>query len=107
VALGHSDHRAAGQALLDAVYPRAASPNFHPGAGGAPWCPREIWLFDTDAADVTVDVSAAFERKLEALRAHASQESVAGGLVEAARDLATRHGSAERPAEGFVRLRIW
>jgi LmbE family N-acetylglucosaminyl deacetylase len=107
VQLGHSDHRAAGQALLDAVYPRAASPNFHPGVGGAPWCPREIWLFDSDAPDLAIDVGIAFERKLDALRAHASQESVAGGLVEAARALARRHGRGERPGEGFVRLRIW
>jgi len=107
VHLGHSDHRAAGQALLDAVYPRAASPNFYPDAGGAPWCPRELWLFDTEAPDLAVDVSATLERKLDALRAHASQEAVAGGLVEAARQLAEGHGGPGRPAEAFVRLRVW
>jgi LmbE family N-acetylglucosaminyl deacetylase len=105
--LGHSDHRAAGQALLDAVYPRAASPNFLPGLGGQPWCPRELWLFDSGQPDWLLDVSRSFERKLEALRAHASQEAVAGGLVAAARQLGAAHGTESRPAEAFVRLPIW
>ena len=39
VELGHSDHRAAGQALLDAIYPRAASPNSLPGDGPGPVVP--------------------------------------------------------------------
>jgi LmbE family N-acetylglucosaminyl deacetylase len=108
VDLGHSDHRAAGQALLDAIYPRAASPNFAAGLGLAPWCPREVWLFDTARPDLAIDVSASFARKLHALEAHASQESVAGGLTRAATDRArAAGGGGERLAESFVRLRIW
>jgi LmbE family N-acetylglucosaminyl deacetylase len=103
---GHSDHRAAGQATLDAVYPRAASPHFEGEPdGAAPWLPREVWLFDTAQPDHVVDVADVFERKLDALRAHASQEQVAGGLVAAARACGAHWGSAARPAEGFVRLR--
>jgi LmbE family N-acetylglucosaminyl deacetylase len=112
---GHSDHRAAGQAALDAVYPRAPSPNFHgeqlaPAAGDAgvkPWYPREVWLFDTSQPDLRVDVTAVFETKLAALRAHASQEAVAGGLVEAARAIGAHWGAPGRPAEAFVRLRLY
>jgi LmbE family N-acetylglucosaminyl deacetylase len=107
---GHSDHRAAGAATLDALYPRAASPNFHAeqlGSGGlAPWYPRELWLFDAAAPDLVVDVAARFERKLDALRAHASQEDAAGGLVAAARAAAALRGAPDRPAEAFVRLRL-
>jgi LmbE family N-acetylglucosaminyl deacetylase len=104
--LGHSDHRAAGQALLDAIYPRAASPNFQPGAG-LPWCPRELWLFDTASPDLRLDVAESWDTKLEALRAHASQEAVAGGLTGPAEALARHFGEPDRPAEAFVRLRIW
>jgi LmbE family N-acetylglucosaminyl deacetylase len=107
VELGHTDHRAAGQALLDAVYPRSANPNFHPELELDPWCPREIWLFDTVKQDLVVDVTDAWPRKLDALRAHASQESVAGGLTKPATELAQRYREGSRMGEGFVRLKIW
>jgi LmbE family N-acetylglucosaminyl deacetylase len=103
---GHSDHRAAGAALLDAVYPRAASPNFEPDAG-KPWYPREIWLFDTTAPSLLLDVGEVFAAKQRALEAHASQESAAGGLVEAARELAKGFGGGSELAEGFARLKLW
>ncbi len=108
--LGHSDHRAAGQALLDAVYPRALSPSFYPEqlAGDAltPWSPHELWLFDSATPDHFVDVSTSLERKLEALRAHASQ-NWRDGLVDAAREAALSHADASgAPREGFVRLRL-
>lgn len=111
---GHSDHRAAGQALLDAVYPRAPSPNFYPwqladawpGGGAALWYPRELWLFDTERADLVVDVAETFARKLDLLRKHESQDG-AGSLVDQARRLAVHIGAAERPAEGFARLRLY
>jgi len=107
VELGHSDHRAAGKALLDAIYPRAASPNFYPEIGLDPWCPREAWLFDTARPDLVLDVTEAWPRKLEALRAHASQESVAGGLTTPALELAQQFRHGERLGEAYVRLRIW
>jgi len=107
---GHSDHRAAGAATLDALYPRAASPNFYAEQlaedGLAPWYPRELWLFDAAEPDLVVDVAASFERKLEALRAHASQEGAAGGLVAAAQAAAALRGAPGRPREAFQRLRL-
>jgi len=107
----HSDHRAAGQAAIDALYPRAASPHFHPEQlaepGIKPWYPRELWLFDTAAPDLRVDVAGTFACKLDALRAHASQEAVVDGLIAPARAHAAHWGSAERPAEPFVRLRLY
>jgi LmbE family N-acetylglucosaminyl deacetylase len=97
--LSHSDHRAAGQGLLDSVYPRAPSPNFFPEqlAGGElrTWFPREVWLMDTAEPTVRIDVTKTFERKLEALRAHASQ-NLEDSLLRAARSVG--------PVEGFVRL---
>jgi len=96
---GHSDHRAAGQAALDALYPRAASPNFYAEQlaepGVEPWYPREVWLFDTAQPDLHIDVSATFARKLDALRAHVSQNR-GDGLLRGARALGL--------AEPFARL---
>ena len=109
---GHTDHRAAGQATLDAIYPRAVSPNFHPELLGGddglkPWYPRELWLFDTAQPDLRIDATAAFARKEASLLAHASQEEAVGGLVAAARAHGAHWGSPERPAEAFVRLRLY
>lgn len=110
---GHSDHRAAGQGVLDAIYPRSASPNFHADqlsgdAAVKPWYPRELWLFDTAAPDLHVDVTRQVAAKETALRAHASQVAVgAGGLIDSARRFGAHWGSAERPAEAFVRLRLY
>ncbi len=96
---GHSDHRAAGQAVLDALYPRAASPHFFPEQLAEPgvetWYPREVWLFDTASPDLHIDVSATFARKLEALAAHVSQNRD-DGLLRGARSLGEN--------EPFVRL---
>ncbi len=107
--LGHSDHRAAGRGLLDAIYPRAGSPNFYLDqlqGGLEPWFPAELWLFDTAEPDLRVDVSAHFERKLSALQAHHSQRASAGGLLRAARGAARHHAGGDGLAEAFVRLRL-
>jgi LmbE family N-acetylglucosaminyl deacetylase len=105
VHLGHSDHRAAGEAALDAVYPRAMSPNFAPELGLEPWAPREVWLFDTARADLVVDIGATLARKLEALAAHASQNP-GGALVRAAEAAAKAASAGAFPGEAFVRLRL-
>jgi hypothetical protein len=47
--LGHSDHRAAGEAVLDALYPRSLLKSFYPeleAQGLEPWIARELWLFE-------------------------------------------------------------
>ena len=97
--LQHSDHRAAGQGLLDSVYPRAPSPNFFPEqlaeSGLEPWFPREVWLMDSAEPTARVDIGKTLERKLDALRAHVSQNG-GDSLVRAARSVG--------PSEEFVRL---
>ncbi len=107
--LGHSDHRAAGEAVLDALYPRALLGSFYPelaAQGLAPWIARELWLFDTPAPDHFQDVGAMGEVKREALLCHASQNPTA--LVRdaelQAEALSERAGFA---AEGFRKLRLY
>jgi len=104
--MGHSDHRAAGTALMEAVYPRAGSPNFYPGLGGEPWSPAEIWLYDCENPDHKVDISNGLEQKVKALEAHVSQQGAGGGLPEAARRVSHYLGSETKPAEVFVRLAL-
>jgi LmbE family N-acetylglucosaminyl deacetylase len=77
VARSHPDHRAVGSAALDAVYPDARNPFAFPelrsAEGLAAWTVREVWLMGGPAPDRYVDITGTFERKIAALRAHASQ----------------------------------
>jgi LmbE family N-acetylglucosaminyl deacetylase len=88
----HPDHRACGEATLDAVYPDARNPFAHPellaAEGLEPWSVDEVWL--TAAPDErhnhVVDVTDVFEAKLAALHAHASQTAHLDGLDERVND---------------------
>ncbi len=76
----HPDHLAAGEAAVAAVYPDARNEFAHPellaDEGLAPHTVPELWLMAAgEQADRYVDITAVFDRKLEALRAHVSQTS--------------------------------
>jgi LmbE family N-acetylglucosaminyl deacetylase len=74
--INHPDHRAAGQAALDAVYPAAGSPVFFPELlieGHLPHMPREVWCSLTMQPNVAIDVTDAWHVKLEALLHHKTQ----------------------------------
>ncbi|MER5647075.1 PIG-L deacetylase family protein [Streptosporangium sp. NPDC002524] len=77
IAPSHPDHRAVGGSALDAVYPDARNPYTFPSLlldeGLEAWTVREVWLNGGPAPDHHVDVTDTFDRKLAALRAHASQ----------------------------------
>jgi LmbE family N-acetylglucosaminyl deacetylase len=76
LAPSHPDHRAVGSAALDAVYPDARNPYAFPelrAEGHEAWTVREVWISGGPALDHFVDITGVFNRKLAALRAHASQ----------------------------------
>jgi LmbE family N-acetylglucosaminyl deacetylase len=73
----HVDHRNAGMAALDAVYPAArnamAFPHLVTVDGLAPWEVNQLYLFFTDSANVWVDTSDTLDTKIAALQKHTSQ----------------------------------
>lgn len=74
--VNHTDHRAAGTAAVDAVYPAARNAMAFPWLardGLEPWVVRRLYLFWSNHPTAWVDVTDTLERKLEALRAHPSQ----------------------------------
>jgi len=74
--LNHPDHRAAGDATLDAVYPSARDALVFPellSEGFEPHKTLEVYVGGTNTPDVWIDISDTVTLKVEALRAHESQ----------------------------------
>jgi len=74
--VNHADHRAAGLAATDAVYPAARNPMAFPHlarSGLAAHVVRRLYLFWPNQPNAWIDVSETLDRKIAALRAHASQ----------------------------------
>ena len=70
--INHPDHRAAGQAALDAAAPASAMPLLWPEAG-EPHGVRQVYVYGNDEPNVWVDVTETIEQKIVALKQHASQ----------------------------------
>jgi LmbE family N-acetylglucosaminyl deacetylase len=109
--VNHPDHRAVGQVAVDAVFPTARDPlNFreHLDAGLEPWKVAELFLWSTNEANQLVDVADTLERKIEALRHHASQfrrfDEIARWVRRRSEELGERTGY--RAAEGFRRVTL-
>ncbi|HUP27307.1 MAG TPA: PIG-L deacetylase family protein [Chloroflexia bacterium] len=107
--INHPDHRAIGQATVDAIYPTARDPLQFPEhirEGLEPHKVKEIYLWGTDQPNVLVDISDAIEDKVEALKYHATQVGEAADLAERiksrAAQIAEPHGL--QYAEAFRRV---
>ena len=111
--VNHSDHRAIGEATLDACYPLARdllSFPEHVKAGLQPHKVKEILLhsFVPENANFYVDVTDTFDTKIKALSLHKSQVSDIQQLEKRMRDRAEAAGKLARCkyAEAFVRLHL-
>jgi LmbE family N-acetylglucosaminyl deacetylase len=112
--LNHPDHRAAGDAALDAVYPSARDPHVFPellAEGLQPHKVREVYIISREHADVYVDIGETIDTKIAALHEHASQVADHKDQVDQwVRDGARRtaEGQPMEYAEGFkyVKLRV-
>ena len=107
--VNHPDHRAVGQVTVDAVFPTARDPlNFreHLDEGLAAWKVGELFLWSTNDANQIVDIGTTLDRKIAALRHHASQfrafDETERWLRRSAEELGERAGY--RAGEGFRRV---
>jgi LmbE family N-acetylglucosaminyl deacetylase len=84
--INHADHRAAGQATLDAVYPAARSALYYPALsqeeGLAPHKVREVYVAGAQHPNITVDITEFFNQKVSALSEHRSQIKDIAALEE-------------------------
>ena len=106
----HRDHRTVGLVALDAVFPLARNPHYfpeHKAAGLEPHKVNTVLLAGTNDPNYFVDVGNQLEKKVDALRRHASQVTP-GTREEWLKRLRKRQQSADRGAvpwaEAFRRL---
>jgi len=108
--INHPDHRAAGQATLDAVFPLARDRLTFPellAEGYEPHKTATVLMVNFNESNFAVDITHSFETKIKALKAHVSQF---GNLenVSWIHDMAKEQGkqAGYELAESFVRIDI-
>jgi LmbE family N-acetylglucosaminyl deacetylase len=98
IAAGHPDHRAVGEATLNAIYPDARNPFAHPELlqeeGLESWSVPEVWISGGPRLNHYVDITDTFEQKVTALRAHASQTGHMTDLEDLLRNWLTPNAKA-------------
>jgi LmbE family N-acetylglucosaminyl deacetylase len=107
--LNHPDHRAAGQASLDAVYPPARDHLYFPEllqAGLEPHAVREVWVSGTLEPSIRLDVTDLWDTKIRALYEHKSQIGDPQKLAERMRGRLAPGATPENPRyeENFRRI---
>jgi len=98
--INHPDHRAAGQVVLDAVFPAAGNLAFFPELleeGFQPHMPKEVWCSLTSQPNTTVDVTETWDIKLNAILQHKTQVQDVEKLVERFKSRHTEDSTDENP----------
>ena len=109
----HADHRAAGQAALDAYMP-SKMPLYRPEqldeTGAGLGCLERVFFFSTDRdPDIFIDVSEVYPAKLAASLAHHSQVPQGEESLEWMKEMDRQHGQAFNLgyAESFKQIEVW
>jgi LmbE family N-acetylglucosaminyl deacetylase len=108
--INHPDHRAAGQAVLDAVFPAAGNPLYFPELlqeeGLQPFTPKEVWVSIPSQPNLSLDVTHLWELKIKALCEHKSQIGEKETFIERMRSRHTQDSTRESPRyeEHFRRI---
>lgn len=109
--INHPDHRNAGLAVLEAVFPAAGNPMFFPdllAEGYEPHSVRELWICMVTEPDHKIDITDLLDVKIQALRQHESQFDDLDELEKWIReDWAEKNEAGEqRYYESFKRMRF-
>ena len=98
--INHPDHRAAGQVVLDAVFPAAGNLVYFPELleeGFQPHMPKEIWCSLSMQPNSTIDVTDMWDVKLQAILKHTTQVQDAEKLIELLKSRRTEDSTEENP----------
>jgi LmbE family N-acetylglucosaminyl deacetylase len=108
--INHPDHRAVGMATVDAIYPTARDPLQYPEQiteeGLEPHKVKEIYLWGSEHPTVVSEIGDTLDRKLAALRHHASQVGLATDLEERIRSRAAEAGALGGVPYGEIYRRV-
>jgi LmbE family N-acetylglucosaminyl deacetylase len=98
--INHPDHRAAGQIVVEAVFPASGNPLYFPELlleGLEPHPIKEVWLSVTHMPNVVLDVTTTWPDKIRALKEHKSQIGDPAKLEERMLSRRTADSSPEIP----------
>jgi len=98
--INHPDHRAAGQVVLDAVFPAAGNLVYFPELleeGFQPHMPREIWCSLPMQPNTTLDITDMWDTKLNAILEHKTQVQDAEKLIERFKSRRAEDSTEENP----------
>jgi len=109
--LNHPDHRAAGDAALDAVFPSAGTRYIFPDLlieGLEPHNVKEVYLHGAETPNFWIDITDTMDLKIEALKKHVSQVGGYEELDKWIRDWGAENGKAQGMAyaEAFKRMEL-
>lgn len=109
--INHADHRAVGEATIDAVYPMARDPLYFPeqlDSGLAVHEVGNLLMFNSSSDNYQVDITNVFSKKVEAMCCHVSQVSDTVGLEQMMRTMAVHmaNNTSYELAESFVKIKI-
>lgn len=109
--VNHPDHRAVGDAALDAVFPDSRNPHQFPELlkeGLEPHHVREVYIAGAAEPDTEVDITRSFQQKVDALREHRSQIADFDALEARLRERYRVEGEdgAVRYVEEFRRIKL-
>lgn len=108
--INHPDHRIAGQAVVEAVFPAAGNPLYFPELlsedGLQPHTPKEVWISIAQQPNLVLDVTDLWEQKIQALCEHRSQIGDIEVFVDRMRSRHTVDSTPENPRYEEVFRRI-
>lgn len=109
--VNHPDHRAVGQASLDAIYPFARDARAFPellNEGFKPHKVKQVMLLNFNVHNYYVDISSSLDLKIKALEQHKTQHQSIDKMKQEVQDEASEFGkyASCQYAEGFVKIEI-
>ncbi len=110
--INHSDHRAAGLATIDAIYPMARDhlnlPELYNDEHLQPHKVKTVYLVHFGQESCFVDISKTLQKKIDAIAAHTSQvddmQKISEDMTKNAKTLGNIIGTDY--AEGFIKITI-